>query len=140
VASKHTQPLVGSKERKIYHLESCFWARQISEWNRIYFDNCSDAVKNGYGACHECRPAEAPECQQLLRNRSVRVGSIVTIQYAEGKTRTFEMVREGINHNDTFQVPRDSSLGNSVFGARVGDKRAYLENHHFVSYKVIAIE
>jgi hypothetical protein len=140
MASPAMTPLVGSKDGKLYHREDCEWVRKISLWNLIYFDSHRDAVAKGYGACLVCCPAADPEAQQQLRSLTVRVGSKFTVQYEDGAKRTFEMVSAGTVDPDPIKVPRDSSLGKSAFGSRVGDKRIYFEGLRTKAYIILAID
>jgi hypothetical protein len=47
---------VGSRLSNIYHWPSCYWARQISPKNEIWFKDSADARAHGYRPCKVCKP------------------------------------------------------------------------------------
>lgn len=47
---------VGSVKSDIYHYSDCYWAKQISSYNRIWFENVTQAKNYGYRACKVCNP------------------------------------------------------------------------------------
>lgn len=47
---------VGSVKSDIYHYSDCYWAKQISSYNKIWFKNVTQARNYGYRACYVCNP------------------------------------------------------------------------------------
>lgn len=60
---------IGSKSHgvKIYHCESCFYARNIKEPNKIFYHTKAEAMAKGYRACNCCAPV-ARKFQQEKRD------------------------------------------------------------------------
>lgn len=45
-----------SHGEKIYHCQSCFYARKIKQQNRIFYHTKAEAIAKGYRACNCCAP------------------------------------------------------------------------------------
>lgn len=49
---------VGSTKSDKYHYPSCFWAKQISTSNEVWFASKEDAQSRGYVPCKVCKPPQ----------------------------------------------------------------------------------
>lgn len=54
--SKNRSKYIGSKNSNKFHDPSCKWAKKISDYNKITFNNRNDAIKQGYQPCKFCNP------------------------------------------------------------------------------------
>jgi len=49
---------IGSTKSDKYHYPSCFWAKQISTSNEVWFASKEDAQSRGYVPCKVCKPPQ----------------------------------------------------------------------------------
>lgn len=60
------EPVVGSKNGKVYHEPSCSSARRLSEANLLSFPNPGVAEAKGYRACQSCKPNRVIQAVSLF--------------------------------------------------------------------------
>jgi len=47
---------VGNLNSHKFHEDHCRWVRRMNEENKVYIENRTDAIRQGYIPCKVCRP------------------------------------------------------------------------------------
>ena len=82
----------GSRQSNIYHYPSCYWAKQISPKNLIWFRDEYDAVARGYRACKVCRPP-SPTYYPTLTTQMTTSASYARTSYQTYETYSTPITR-----------------------------------------------
>lgn len=56
LSSSNSENYVASANANKFHKTTCRWAKKISDYNKITFNNRNEAINQGYQPCKVCNP------------------------------------------------------------------------------------